>query len=662
MKKAIAVPFLGIPVLLFLLSRMTSFFSEVWGIKLFPALQGIALAAGVILLFVFRKQIYSFLEKSAYGFGGIAVTIYILSTLVCYKYRGVVLNGGARQTVDCIIGGGLLLALFMLFFMKGSDSLLKRIRKPGREGWIFFLAAFVLLNVQAIAYSLFMKKIFVWDNAGYFVSVHKLNDLFPSAEYFKAVYNSVFETDYNYIIALPASIFCKLFGKSRLVFIMSIVNFYLLPLVMLIYGASRRFFKSYACAIAAVVGLPYLIFAANTGFIDVGGIVFAFLAAVIFLWGDGEEMCVLSGVCLALCVLMRRWYSFYAVSFIITSVLWGVSHKKIRGSLYVTASFAFVLLFFAQPFVSGKLMADYSDMYSAYALGMWTDIKIFTRYYGIVLPLCLSVWAVISQIKARLKITPQFFMWLQGVICFFLFTALQTHGQQHLALYAPMFIILILSAIGERPQMARKRPQMVQAVVWALCIMSGVSVLIPREQPRSIGEIKTAAVFPDFSIYPPADENAEGFLEVTEYMDGEIGRKGKTVCFLASSLEMNYDTLRNAEISLSAKKKHNIDRESYYLTIGDVDKRDGLSDSLFLADYILVPSKLQIHLAPEEQRVISVPYRQIIMGEGIGEAYEKQQKKFHLPSGDEIYLYKRIREITPEEIQSLKAEIKKSGN
>jgi len=661
MKKAFAIPVLGIPVLLFLLSRMTSFFVDAWGMELSLVARSAFLAVGIILLFVFRKKAYRFLEESAYGFSGIAITLYILSLLACYKYSGVVLNGAARQTVDCIIGGGLLLGLFVLLFMKGADSLLQKFQKPQRGAWIFLIVAFALLNVQAVLYCTFMKKIFVWDNAGYFVTVHNLNKLFPSTEYFKAVYASVFETDYNYIIALPASFLCKLFGESRLIFILSIVNFYLLPLVMLIYAVSSRFFKKGLYALWAVIGLPYLVFATNTGFIDVGGVMFAILAAVIFLWGDGREMCILSGICLALCVLMRRWYSFYAVSFIITAILWGVSHKKIKGAVYLISSFAFILLFFAQPFVSGKLMADYSDIYSAYALGMETDIKIFTRYFGIILPIVLCVWAVFTQVKSKFKMTPELFMWLQSVICFFLFTALQTHGQQHLALYTPAFIILILSAIGAigdvpvLPHFLNKN--IFSGVVCVLCIINCVSVFIPRVQPQSIGEIKNASLLPAFSVYPPVDKNAESFLEVTEYMDREIGMKGKTVCFLASSLEMNYDTLRNAEISLSVKKKYDINRESYYLTIGDVDKRDGLAESLFATDYILVPSKLQIHLAPQEQRVISVPYTQVITGTGIGKAYQKTEKQFILPSGDEIYLYKREREITQEEIQSLKKEI-----
>ena len=658
MKKAFTIPVLGIPVIVFLLSRMTSFFDAVWGVGFPVSVQGLILVLVTALLFLFRKKAYEYLENSAYGFSGIAITIYLLSALVCYKYQGVVLRGSARQSLDCVIGGGLLLGLFVLLFMKGADRLLQKLQKPGKRAWIFFAVSAILLNLQAVLYCVFMKEIFVWDNAGYFVTVHKLNGIFPSMEYFKAVYESIFQTDYNYIIALPASIFCKLFGESRLVFILSVVNFYLLPLVMLIYAAACRIFRNRWSAIFAVLALPYMVFAANTGFIDIGGVLFALLGAVIFLWGDGDEMSIISGICLALCVLMRRWYSFYALSFIAVAVLWGISHKKAKGSIYVILSFAFVLLFFAQPFVSGKLMADYKDIYSAYALGLGTDIRIFTRYFGLLLVVAVSVWAIVNQIKAKLTMTPEFFMWLQGIICFFLFTALQTHGQQHLALYVPAFIILILSVLNrDVPVFAHFSDKVTIILCIALSIGNIVSVFIPRKQPQSISEIKGISVLPTFSMYPPVDENAESFLQITEYMDRKIGMKGKTVCFLASSLEMNYDTLRNAEISLSVKKKHDIDREYYYLTIADVDKRDGIADSLFAADYILVPSKLQIHLAPEEQRVISVPYHHIINGTGIGEAYERQKKSFTLNSGDKIYLYKKIRDITPEEKEKIKSEI-----
>ena len=610
---------------LFLLSRSASFFHGAWGINLPFFVWAFAYLFWLALTWIFKKPLISFLKENAYFGSPKSLIAYIPALAFSFKFRGVISCNG----IASLIGGGLLLGLFALFMFSSLKSI-KGI-KICKKDIIFTICAAVLLNLIGALYCLNMKRIFVWDNAGYFLTVQKLDALFPSFDYFKEVYKSVFETDYNYIIAIPSSIFCKIFGVSRLTFVLSIMNLYVLPLVLLVYKLCRSIWKT----VFTFLALPYIIFAANTGFIDIGGVLFALLAAVLFF----REKPALSGSLLALCVLLRRWYSFYALTFIITSLFWCISKRKIKDFFIQGCFFAFVLLFFAQEFVVTRLLADYSYAYSAYSLGTGTDLKIFTRYFGLLLP----VFALVYSIKKPFK--QELFMTVQGVLCFILFTSLQTHGQQHLALYCPAFLIILLSALSRK-----------KALVYLCicCTLQTASTFSPRVQPRGIGEIKGVSVLPTFTLLPPVDADAESFLPVAEYVD-EIGAVGKTVVFLASSVEMNYDTLRNVEISLS--KKYNKDRESYYLPISDVDKRDGLSASLFEADYVLVPSRLQIHLEADEQRVISIPYRYITSGKNIGTAYEKQEREFTLASGKKIYVYKRIRPIEAEEITQLQAEI-----
>ena len=615
---------------LFLLSRSASFFSGAWGIHLPLFVWAGAYIIYLALTWIFKKPLLSFLEENAYFSNPKSLVAYVLAFAFALKYKGVILDSCSYQGVAPLIGGGLLLGLFGCIIFSSLKSL-KGI-KVKRRDIIFTICAAVLLNLIGALYCLNMKRIFVWDNAGYFLTVQKLDALFPSYEYFKEVYASVFETDYNYIIAVPLSIFCKIFGVSRLTFVLSIMNIYVLPLVLLVYKLCKSVWKT----IFVILALPYIIFAANTGFVDIGGVVFALLAAVLFF----KEKPALSGILLALCVLLRRWYSFYALTFIITSLIWCISKKRIKDFIIQGCFFAFVLLFFAQDFVEGRLLADYSYAYSAYSLGIGTDLKIFTRYFGLLLPVFAAVYSVCKR-----KFTKELFMTVQGLLCFMLFTSLQTHGQQHLALYIPAFLIILLSALSKKK---------LALYLCISCALQTASTFIPRTQPRAIGEIKAVSALPTFTLLPPVDEDAESFLPVAEYVD-EIGAQGKTVCFLASSVEMNYDTLRNVEISLS--KKYNKDRESYYLPISDVDKRDGLSRTLFEADYVLVPSELQIHLGENEQRVISVPYKYILSGENIGTAYEKKEKEFTLSSGRKIYVFERIRDIETEEISKLEAEI-----
>ncbi len=625
LQKSIGLLVFAAFAVLFLLSRSASFFNGAWGINLPFFVWAFAYIIYLALTWIFKNPLLSFLEENAYWGNLKSLIAYVPALAFSFACPGVISCNG----IGSLIGGGLLLGLFALLIFSSLKSI-KGI-KICKKDIIFTICTAVLLNLIGVLYCLNMKRIFVWDNAGYFLTVQKLDALFPSLEYFKEVYKSIFETDYNYIIAIPSSIFCKVFGVTRLSFVLSIMNLYVLPLAFLVYKLSGNIWKT----VFAFLALPYIVFAANTGFIDIGGVLFALLAAVLFF----KEKPALSGGLLALCVLLRRWYSFYALTFVITSLFWCISKKKIKDFVIQGCFFAFVLLFFAQDFVVTRLLADYSYAYSAYSLGMGTDLKIFTRYFGLLLP----VFALVYSIKKSFK--QELFMAVQALLCFILFTSLQTHGQQHLALYCPAFLIILLSALSKKKAIV---------CLCICCTLQTASTFIPRVQPRAIGEIKSVSLLPTFTLLPPVDVDAESFLPVAEYVD-EIGAMGKTVCFLASSVEMNYDTLRNVESSLS--KKYNKDRENYYLPISDVDKRDGLSPNLFEADYVLVPSELQIHLAENEQRVISIPYRYITSGENIGAAYEKQEKEFTLASGKKIYVYKRIIHIETEEITQLEAEI-----
>lgn len=644
----------SVPTVCFLLSRLAQLFSDVFGKSIGNIGFLLLFLSAEVIIFILRKLILKCLNtlksKTAPTILAVCITAILSPVLDVTVLRNCV---GGGTYLD-LLGSMILLALFLSMLFSNISYIFgeaKRI-KPSKADVIFLISAFVLLNVEALIYCKYMRQIFYWDNAGYFTTVHSLDAIFPSPDYWKRVFESIFTTDYNYIIAIPASIMCKLFGKSRLVFVLSIINFYVFPLFAVIYALTKRIFKGGIIkAVSVFICLPYLLFMANAGFIDIGCALFGIIALSIYLYGDKEKSSFLIGALLALCILMRRWYSFFALSFVLTALLHGFLTKKPKAPLEVLASCGFVLLFFTQDFVTKKLLADYSSMYVAYALGIRCDIMLFTRYYGVILTAILVIFAIIKQIKNKKSISPESFILLQSVLCFSLFVSVQTHGQQHLALYVPAFCILLMSLLS------RFTKRYTTIALLLLCSLQTVNTFIPREQPTSIQGIKKAALVPNFSNYPYIDDNADKILLLTEYMDENIGLNGKTACLLASSFDLNYDIITNAEVSLSEKTKHNIDRRSYFLPLSDVDKRDGLSDNLFTADYILVPSSLQIHLAENEQRVISVPYDKITSKTGIGIAYEKEDIFFKVSDDITVSLYRRTREITQEEKQALKNEI-----
>ncbi len=648
-KNNIPLSILSIPVIYFLMCRLTSFLYDAWSLSAPSICVYGGTIAGAVAVFAFGKYVLDYLIQYKNN-NTITLCIYFLSAIFTLSCPGILTSDcSGGQNIFNLIGAWLLLGVIANILYSNISYTFSRAKKIHiSQGDIIFLGViFILLNLQGILYCKFMKHIFIWDNAGYFTTVHKLDEIFPSAEYFKEVYRSILTTDYNYTIAISANIMCALFGKSRTVFILSIINFYLFPLFTLIYLFAKKCFGiTKGKALCIFLLLPYMIFAANTGFVDIGCALPALVAVILYLYCDKNKTSWLCGIILAMCILMRRWYSFWSLSFVITALLHGILKRKPKSAVELGLGCAFGLLFFAQSFVSGKLLADYGSIYSAYALGLKYDILLFTRYYGILLPVAAVIYAIyraMTDIPNRRK-CPEVFLAVQMFICFLLFVSVQTHGQQHLALYIPILVPILISM---STNVSKKHIAIPLAV---LCVLHTANTFVPRTQPTAIKEIKAPALMPNYSAYPPINPYVYNIPIITEYMDSQIGLKGKTVCLLASSLELNYDTLKNAEISLSVKQKYAIDRSSYYMPISDIDNRDGLSHNLFKADYVLVPSSLQIHLAQEEQQVIAVPYRYITENIGIGSAYKKEDISFPVTDSLTLDLYRRTRDITSDEI------------
>lgn len=158
-----------------------------------------------------------------------------------------------------------------------------------------------------------------------------------------------------------------------------------------------------------------------------------------------------TGVLLAAAVLMRRWYAFCALAFVLSLVTDCVKRKNVYPLISTVGGFAFTLLFFFQRLVSTKLLADYSSLYVAYKIGLDKDILLLFRYFGII-PLILFFAAGICLLFSKSQRCDAAFLMIWSVLCFCLFVRVQTHGQQHLLMYAPAFMCMIryLDSLGAK--------------------------------------------------------------------------------------------------------------------------------------------------------------------------------------------------------------------
>lgn len=598
----------------------------------------------------------------------------VLSRLVIDRaVLGAELDSGLIFRIIMAIGAALFLSLFLIAvcqaFAEAWTGFKNWIKTLTLKDLYFALGVLVVLNALSVIYTKNSSTIYFWDNAGYWENAQNLTEYSQNGivAVLSGVYESILSADYNNLVALPFVPIFKLFGSSRLVFILTIVNLYLFPLLLLIYGIARSISKrALVAALCVICSLPMLFYLSVLGFVDVAGTFFALAAVFLCLYtGDSKKQSfgryVFAGCFLAIALLLRRWYVFFALSLLLSQLVTDIIFRKTAAPfLWTAGSFAALLLFFFQPMVSRILLANYAAAYSSYSMDIQTDFMLLFRYFGI-FTLALSLLSFFLCLRKKRLRHNAVFVLLQAVSCFALFTFIQTHGQQHLLLYIPALVLALITFFSLFLEYASRHKPVLAAVVLT-ALLPLLSPFLPREQPSSISEIRTAAVLPSFSYSPPTRADAGEVVRLVRYLDEAVGEKGKTVGVLASSFILNDDILKKSEASLSLPRTSDVPRD-YILTLPAVDSRDSFPGALFDCDYLLVANPVQLHLGEENQKVVAIPAEEVLNARGFGAAFSPTGEVFLLGDGSiSVRLYERTREVTPDERDALIAAVEPKAN
>lgn len=656
----------------FLAVRLRAFLVQAWAWTL--PLGAVLLLAPVLALLgvLLAPAVGEHLRKMAFGGRHWSRGVYILSLAVCLAGRDLVLDeaiqGGGLWLPDwlavlTLLGGGVLLGVFTLHLLsalwEGVPALGRWLRGLGRRDWLTLLALWLLVNAAVFAYATGSQTVYSWDSAIYWRSTYTLAETFRDQGVVAAlrqIYDSIFTTDYNDTIGVLCVPFALLFGPSRRAYLMSIGNFCLFPMLALLWAYARTRRKpGLWLGVAAMLALPSLFYTSVTGYVDIAGAVVCTFALILCLREGGKgrfSRFLLIGVLCALAVVLRRWYAFFALALLLTLVVEGAAFRRSpAGVLGYLCGFAFPLLFFLQTFVSKRLLADYAAQYAAYDLGLGVDFRMLFRYYGIWLLLCalaLGVWLLLGKRDRRRAAV----LLLEPLLCFYIFTRIQTHGQQHLLLYVPALACLLILAFDRLADHGRLGVLAVAAAVVPTCL----SPAIPRVQGTIIQDYPLFMPLPTFSYAPPVREGAWDLVELIRRLD-QFGEEGKTVGVLASSFTLNTSALRNAEDSLNVSRVSDVDR-SYLKDLPAVDSRDGFGSALYECDILAVADPIQLHLGEENQQVVYVPARCLLDGTAIAGAYEKLDEPFIMEhDGITVWFFQKVREPTAEEKKELADQI-----
>ena len=460
-----------------------------------------------------------------------------------------------------LFGGGLLLAIFILLNLPALRRIfasIKSVLRSVTRGDICFIATILAaVNLLVFIYAKNSSTIYYWDNAGYWSVSRELAELWKN-EGTKRLLEVVFDS----VLTLD---------YNYLIILPAVVCVRLL-------GSSRYIFLSSI---------------ANFGYLP---------------------------VCVLVWYMAKRYTKHRLIITTITLLFTPMLLYSVMIGFVDVGGFAFTLLFFFQRLVSTKLLADYSSLYVAYKIGLDKDILLLFRYFGII-PLILFFAAGIFLLFSKSQRCDAAFLMIWSVLCFCLFVRVQTHGQQHLLMYAPAFMCMIILVSGRLEANLHGSKQYTTALTVAgMSLIVSLSPFIPRIQPASLQELKKPTMLPSFSWSPPKRSDAMTVVGLLRYLDS-LGAKGLHVGLLASSFTLNQDMLLNSEASLSLPRVSDTPRR-YLVYLPDVDQRDGWSDALFKCDILAVADPPQTHLGEVNQAVMvrMISTQWMIWSENISQA------------------------------------------
>ncbi|MCL2816183.1 MAG: hypothetical protein FWD23_16445, partial [Oscillospiraceae bacterium] len=315
--------------------------------------------------------------------------------------------------------------------------------------------------------------------------------------------------------------------------------------------------------------------------------------------------------------------------------------EKIKKAAFTLLGFSVPFFIFFQGYFTKRLLGkNYADIYSAYKFSFDADIKIFLRYFGILLIAALTGYVIYAlAAKKKEQLTKTVFLYALFAAVFFMFVSIQTHGQQHLLLYVPVFALILINFIK-----TSKRAKTILAAVSVFC---AAGMFIPGAQPQSLGEIAFFSPLPSFSIYPQVREDAKNLAELAKFVKNLEG----DVAVLASSFVLNADITAKAEASLNCLTPLEKSKNIAYLP--EVDKRDGKPYNIVYVKYIVTALPVQTHLDRQEQLAVAVPAEMLTSDTAFAGAFEKIDVSFELKDGVTAYVYRRARPNTEEEIEEL---------
>lgn len=615
----------------------------------------------------------------------------------------------------------LVLTAAVRFRVRESHSAPLVQRENARTSSIYVVAAsliFLLMgNVFVFWFVNQERTIYTWDNAGYWTSTRNVSEFIQGAERksvvrqatamnnvavdqtnqdpgkavpapgaLPALIRNIRFAEYNVTTSLAIAPVMAVFGGSRMVYELSLLNIYALAAALMLILAVRACGGADATRWPAwwpfVPVLSVLLFTPFwvplvRGYMGIS--IVGINLAVLWLYfrqpikSATTASLITIGLLLVTGVFLQRWNAYWVVGFFLLAFVDSTyEYLRWRGNRRIgllqcfraplVAGFAafFVFTAIAWPKIVTMVTTDYADIFSAY-LEHTSLLMAFIRLvsaFGLILTLIISLSVIyLAAMKSTRRVA--LLLSIQVIYIFVHLSNTQTMGTHHLYLLMPGILSLVCVAALHSISSDRKSAVIGGSIVSLLFILigvaSGASVFVTSDtrvaKPSSIGIISQ-------DYRPPLVRNdLDEFIRLAKYVDSTLSKEpgDAKLYVLAGSQTLNAEHFSN----ISASTGIDVNLSDRMLSAAVVDKRDGFPAQILGAQLVVTSIPVQLSRRPSDQQVIRIPAESLISGKNIGAAFERMPASFELDNSVEVLVFLRTRPNTAEEVEELSEEFRR---
>lgn len=536
---------------------------------------------------------------------------------------------------------------------------------------IILLITIIQLKATRFAY--------YWDYVRYYEN--SLSIIYHFGQSFglgiKIVIYTIFYSDYNYLAAIFPSILMAILGKNRTIYTVGITIFYYIPFIFIFLVTVKPFFekskyKNVYMTISTLTCLPILIYLNYMGYVDVGGLILILLLFKITKKSNyGIKNNIIIGTILMTLFFFRRWYMFYIISFLVTLFIfdlysfikYGANKEKFFKYLkkYLAIGITMIaivvltvvlnfILFKDDPtfkwewgnfYIVKLLFNNYGDLYSGYNRPLSSDLIAIGNKFGYI-TIVLVWFSILIAIKNRKHIKEVLFLSTQTILCFILFENTQSHDVHHFLLYVVNIMLSVSYIFINSNKKVTKG-----IVISMLCI--NIILSIPFCYKSSLVKgLRKYLIINSIDLNALSRDDLEEFEKVNEEIT-RLSEGGTKKVYINASSNVINDSMIYSYDKTTGKS---FESKSFLLEVSHVDSRDNVPKTLKGADVVIVTNPDQLHMVPENQKIISY-INKIFLDEQYNNILCNNFEKIeNMKIGEvNIYFFKRIRDITDNEYE-----------